>query len=61
MSIVEGDILKAALDYAKKGLSVIQIGSNKHPAISTWKEYQERIATEDEIRSWFKWLPNSIS
>jgi replicative DNA helicase len=56
---MEGDILKAALEYAKKGLSVIQIGGNKHPIISTWKEFQERKATEEEILQWFKWLPNS--
>ena len=51
-------VLEQALSYAKKGLSVIQVGQDKKP-IQKWQEFQERIATEDEIRGWYKWLPNS--
>lgn len=54
---MEGEILKAAFGYVDKGLSVIQVGSNKKPILK-WQEFQERKATKEEIEKWFKWLPN---
>lgn len=51
-------VLEQALAYAKRGLSVIQVGSDKKP-IKDWKEFQDRIATEEEIKDWYKRLPNS--
>ncbi len=41
-----------ALQYLDHGFSVIPIGSDKKPLIS-WKEYQKRHPTEEEVRSWF--------
>jgi replicative DNA helicase len=55
---MEGEILKQALNYISKGFSVIQVGSDKKPIIK-WQEFQERIATEEEIRKWWKFLPNT--
>lgn len=57
--------LDDALDLWRRGLSVIpvpaprpgvppgQAGDGKVPAIA-WREFQERLPTEDEIRSWFR-------
>lgn len=45
-------ILEAALTYRNKGLSVIPVGRNKLPLIS-WKEFQSRLATKEEIEQWF--------
>jgi Bifunctional DNA primase/polymerase, N-terminal len=45
---------EAALTYVAAGLSVIPIcrdGSKGPP--TKWREYQERLATRDELRRWF--------
>lgn len=44
-----------AIDYAESGLSVVplRLDGSKSPAVPSWKEYQTRIASPDEIRSWF--------
>jgi len=46
-----GSNLAHALDYLKAGYSVIPTGPDKKPLVS-WKAYQERCATEDEIKTW---------
>ena len=48
-------ILKLALEYRDAGLSVIPIklDGTKRPEIPTWKEYQNRIASDAELQSWF--------
>lgn len=51
-------MLKAALDYRKSNLSVIPVGKDKKPLVS-WKEYQGRHATEDEIKKWWTDYPNA--
>ncbi len=51
--------LRAALQYAEIGLSVIQCQPDKKPYIS-WTEYQTRSATPDEIRSWWSKWPNAM-
>jgi hypothetical protein len=33
--------------------SVIPIGTEKRPAIATWKPFQERLATSTELQTWF--------
>lgn len=45
-------MLKNALSYLKKGKSIIPIGKDKKPLIP-WKEYQTRLATEEEVTKWF--------
>jgi len=48
-------VCQIALEYAAAGLSVVplKLDGSKSPAIGSWKEYQSRIATSDEIRGWF--------
>ncbi len=40
------------LAYLEKGFSVIPIGSDKKPLIPTWKEYQSKHPTKEEITKW---------
>ncbi len=43
-----------ALDYARAGLCVLPAdGQAKRPAVASWKEYQRRLPTETELRTWF--------
>jgi hypothetical protein len=46
-------VLKAALAYHKRGLSVISILPHDKKPAREWKVYQNRPATEDEIEEWF--------
>jgi len=47
--------LGAALAYRRMGWSVIPIGTDKKPLIK-WSDYQERIATDEEVMAWWvKW------
>jgi len=48
-----GGIYASAIDYHDAGLSVIPCRVDKRPALSDWKEYQNRVATYAEIDSWF--------
>lgn len=47
-----GGIYASAIDYHDAGLSVIPCRVDKRPAID-WQEYQERLATYQEIDTWF--------
>jgi len=47
-------LLSKALEYRKKA-SVIPVGQNKKPLIP-WKEFQSRIASEEEVTKW--WTDN---
>ena len=43
-----------ALDYARAGLCVLPAdGQAKRPAVASWKEYQRRLPSETELRTWF--------
>jgi len=48
---MENNLLEQSLAYHRMGLSIIPV-KDKQPAIN-WKEFQERQATEKEIRDWF--------
>ena len=50
------DKLEAALKYLDMGFSVIPVGKSKKPIIQ-WKEFQDRYATEQEVKKWFKAYP----
>ncbi|MGH9876141.1 MAG: phage/plasmid primase, P4 family, partial [Nitrososphaerales archaeon] len=59
---------KAACYYASLGLSVIPIlpaykckdpNKGKEPALKSWKEFQERLPTEEELKGWFDELEES--
>jgi hypothetical protein len=44
-----------AQQYLRAGLCVLPaFGAEKRPALTEWKQYQERLPTEDEIQKWFK-------
>lgn len=47
-----------ALEAIGKKTSVIPVGKDKIPLIS-WKEYQDRIATKEEIEAWWKQYPEA--
>lgn len=52
-------ILEAALKHERLGHSVIPLRPrDKRPLLPSWKEYQERRATPDEIRSWVEQWPD---
>ncbi len=49
-------LLKAALSYARLGLSIIPVGHDKRPLIA-WEKYQKERADEKQIREWFSKFP----
>lgn len=51
-------MLTEALEYKKKGWSVIPVAKNKKPLIE-WSQFQNRLATEKEITQWWKKYPNA--
>ncbi|MEK7180284.1 MAG: bifunctional DNA primase/polymerase [Patescibacteria group bacterium] len=54
------ELLAHALKYLGKGISVIPVGKNKVPLVQ-WAEFQTRLATEDEVKSWWtKWPEANI-
>ncbi|MFA5376091.1 MAG: bifunctional DNA primase/polymerase [Dehalococcoidia bacterium] len=44
--------LEAARGYVRRGWSVVPLGDDKYPIIS-WKVYQERTPTDEELVEWF--------
>ncbi len=51
--------IKSALDYLTKyKFSVFPCKQNKKPYIS-WEEYQKRLPTEEEVKTWWKKYPNA--
>jgi hypothetical protein len=51
---------KEALQYLLlSGFSVIPVGKDKKPLISSWKEYQDRFPTEEEVEKWWKDYPEA--
>jgi len=54
MAQVANNPLDTALAYLEAGLCVLPaIAAEKRPALHSWKPYQERLPTEDEVRAWF--------
>ena len=53
---MQNNKLVSALEYQAIGLSIIPTGGNKKPLIDSWKQFQEKCATVEEINSWWtKW------
>jgi hypothetical protein len=47
--------LEITLDYLRAGLCVLPAdGPQKRPAVPSWKTYQRRLPSEDEVRRWFE-------
>jgi hypothetical protein len=47
-------VLDHASNYLRAGLSVLPADAvGKRPAVASWKEYQDRLPTEDDVRAWF--------
>lgn len=55
---LENYLLNEALRFQKFGWSIIPVGKDKKSLIS-WTEFQERIASEQEIRAWFNKFPKA--
>lgn len=43
----------AARELVAQGISVIPIGPGKRPALKSWREFQKRLPTLDELHEWF--------
>lgn len=51
-------MMNEALEYAALNLSVIPLGPDKRP-LEKWLPYQEKRATEEEIKAWWNKYPNA--
>jgi len=56
--MVDNKCLEAALKYVAFGFSVIPVKRDKTPYLS-WTEFQQRRATPEEIKEWFKKWPDT--
>ncbi|RPJ03937.1 MAG: hypothetical protein EHM36_11520, partial [Deltaproteobacteria bacterium] len=50
------EMMTHALDYIANGISVIPLQKNKRPVFE-WAEFQKRIASPEEVQSWWKEWP----
>lgn len=51
-------MIKEALQYLKRA-SIMPVGKDKKPLLSSWKEFQTRKPTEEEVKKWWKIYPNA--
>ena len=51
-AVTNNEIYLAAREYIKRGFSVIPLKRDKKPSVP-WKEFQHRMANEEELREWF--------
>lgn len=47
-----------ALEYLRRGWSIIPVGGDKRPLLRRWATYQSRLPTESEVREWYTRWPN---
>ena len=52
-------MLQAALEYLSFGWPVIPLKSKKDQLLPSWKPYQERLPTEEEVRAWWTAWPDA--
>ncbi len=52
-------MLNHALKYVSMGLSVIPLKPHGKEPLYSWKDYQKRRATEQEVRQWWTTVPNA--
>jgi hypothetical protein len=56
-------MLRAAMDCTANGLCVlpaVRTGDAKRPAVSSWKQYQSRLPSGEELASWFTPDPGAM-
>ena len=53
------ELLTAALSYRKHGLSVLPIQSREKRPLIQWEEFQNRISTDEEAKSWWATWPDA--
>ena len=51
--------LDAALEYTEMGLSIIPLQPKGKKPLIEWREFQDRIASAEEIESWFEKTPDA--
>src|SRR2546422_5449280 len=54
-----GGLLEHALTYLRQGWSVVPVIPNEKRPFIKWKEFQSRLASEDEVRRWWTVYPNA--
>ena len=47
------------MEYLTRGYPVFPLGLDKTPLVSSWKEYQERLPTEQEVEAWWQQWPDA--
>ena len=54
-------MLEQAIEYLRKGKSIIPLRKDKRPLLNEWREYQTRRPTEQELTDWWlKWPEANI-
>jgi hypothetical protein len=59
MSTKSPSSLSAALQFARYHWSVIPMRARDKRPLIKWLEYQQRLATEDEINEWYQLWPSA--
>lgn len=51
-----GEILRTALEFAANNICAVPVATDgsKRPALSNWKQYQERLPKPEELLTWFQ-------
>lgn len=58
METIDNNLLKASLYYRSKGWPIIPVNpTTKKPILNSWKIYQEKLPTEEEIIEWWTTWP----
>ena len=52
-------MLDTALDYLSRGWSVVPLQPRGKKPLVNWTDYQTRLATEQEVKDWWKKYPNA--
>jgi len=57
---MENERLRAALKYRERGYSVIPINPGNKKPFNAWKEFQDRLPTDTEVREWWEQHQNAM-
>jgi hypothetical protein len=53
------ELFDAAIDYAKRGFSVIPIKCKDKKPLIAWEQFQHRLVTEAEVKTWYLAWPEA--